>query len=398
MALHSHKNHKYETHFIAPAAALAIVVAFSVWGFSKPTPEADFVNDPVFSRELVAYEILPTGEEAESLVKYEYLGEPLPEKLAPDEDVTKRTETSYHRVVQPGTEDTPATYQGIFYSQPTFAREGDEWRYIEHATTTKAAFDALRAESPLATLFLRKAQAQSISPFSGAGDGYIDSYSSELSDGCSLPLIWANARAGSPGSADPTGSTGVVGASTNYSNEPSPDPDLCEANVYRTFLPFVTSAIPAAATISTASLSVYVTSKINDDNDGTDYITVVRTSQFSAITLDVGDFGSIGSTEGVATGDRKDITSISTSAYLTFTLNATGRSWIAKSGTASNCGVGTGTTCLGLREGHDLADDQVVFTSSINISSSEATGTSQDPYLSVTYSGGGNAFWMWSDF
>lgn len=395
MRSHSNKNNTYQTHFLAPAAALAIVVALSVWALSKPTLQAGFVNDPVFFRELVAYEILPTGEEAEPLVKYEYLGEPLPEKLAPDEDVTKRTETSYHRVVQPETEDTPATYQGIFYSQPTFAREGNEWRYIEHATTTKAAFDALRAESPLATLFLRKAQAQSISPFAGSGDGFVQMNTNDTSEGCvGFNTVWADAHGAAAGTGNQeAGTTLSAGTSTGFIDNELPFPDSCSASINRGFLPFNTASIPASASITAVTLNLYAT-VLSDEGGGAEVI-VVETSQATHTALENTDYDQVGSAEG----GRKTIGSMTTSAYNAITFDATGRSFINYGGGASTCSATANITCIGIIDSYDFNNIEPYDISTLaTVSASEATGTSQDPYLSVTYTTRNNAFWMWSDF
>jgi hypothetical protein len=40
---------------------------------------------------------------------------------------------------------------------------------------------------------------------------------------------------------------------------------------------------------------------------------------------------------------------------------------------------------LGLREGHDVLNSQPAIVSDIGFSTSEETGTTQDPYLSITY-------------
>ena len=154
--------------------------------------------------------------------------------------------------------------------------------------------------------------------------------------------------------------------------------------IRRAFLPFDTSSLPDDAVISDAKLKTYINSKLNNDNDGDDWVTVVQTSQPSNTALANSDFDLAGSinnpTEGVDTGERKDITSVSTSAYLTFNLNATGKGWVNK----------TGFTKLGLREGHDVIDSPFTGTSGQNnyliIRAGEYSGTSSDPKLEITYS------------
>lgn len=394
----------YLTRYIAPAAALACVVVLGAWALMEPVPSADVAHDPVFSREIVAYEVLPAPRGGEPVVKYEYLGDELPEKLAPDEDVTKRTENSFHRVLQQETKDTPAVYEGVFYPQPTFTEEGNVWRYIEHATTTKAAFDALRAESPLAMLFLRKAQAQSISPFASVGDGWIvhPASTSEFGFNTCDPttITWTNAREADTGTAVANTSSGSVQVFSEQSYDVEMNQTYCATTIVRAFFPFDTSSIPSGATISAATLNIYITGTTNTDNDGIDYLTIIRTSQSTHTTLADADYDNVGTTEGIDSGQRKDISSIGSNVYLSFTLNATGQGWISKSGQVSNCSASNGITCLGMREGHDNLDssNNPNTENTVTFYTSERTGTSEDPYLTVTYSGGGTAFWMWSDF
>ncbi|MCC7356744.1 MAG: VCBS repeat-containing protein [Candidatus Doudnabacteria bacterium] len=153
--------------------------------------------------------------------------------------------------------------------------------------------------------------------------------------------------------------------------------------IERGFLPFDTSSLPDSANITSAKLKVYVYSKLNNDNDGTDWVTVTQATQPSTTVLTTGDYDLAGSinnpVEGVDAGQRKDITNVSVGGYLTFDLNVTGRGWVNTSG----------STKLSLREGHDATDSAFVGTSGqyneLRIISSEYTGTSVDPILEVTY-------------
>lgn len=115
---------------------------------------------------------------------------------------------------------------------------------------------------------------------------------------------------------------------------------------------------------------------------------VVQTSQPSTSELTTADYDLCGDaidnpTKGSA---NIDLTGLTIGAYRDFTLNATGLGWISK----------TGYTMLGVREGHDIQDiwsdpGEVDKESGIWVSASEQTDTSQDPYLSVTYTTGGTA-------
>lgn len=369
----------------ASATALVVVVVLMVlYGPKQEVP----LYDPIFSREVVAYELLP-GEE--NVVKYEYKGEALPEKLAPDEDVDKRTQTSYTRVTgveNEGTDDEKTIYTGVFYTRPTFVQEGDEWYYIEHATTTETAFNKVRKENALASLFWRTAHAASIAPFAGAGDGSVR----HLGD-----TDFTTCYTGTGTHTDPTGTTALIQATDNL--QIIVEDLVYTCNIRRGFLPFDTSSMPAGSSVSATTLHVYVTATVNQYNDGVDYIAVVETSQATHTTLATSDFPNVGSTQGATT---IDIGSITTSAYNVFTFDSTGRSnFINASGVDAPCSATNGISCIGLREGHDLNNiglAQDGSANSITISTSEATGTSQDPYLTVTYTTGSFAFWQFQDF
>lgn len=153
--------------------------------------------------------------------------------------------------------------------------------------------------------------------------------------------------------------------------------------ISRHFIPIDTSGLPDAATISAATLYLYFTAANKSSSDGNGWMTTVQTNQASTSTLSTADYDQCGDaidnpTEGNDSGNRIDLGAVSTGQYTGIPLNATGIGWISK----------TGYTKLGLREGHDATDTSYLpdqAEDSATISSSEATGTSQDPYLEVTY-------------
>ncbi len=175
--------------------------------------------------------------------------------------------------------------------------------------------------------------------------------------------------------------------------------------IERSFLPFDTSALPDNATITGARLKVFVASKLNDDNDNYDFVTVVQGLEPSTLSLTTADYSLAGTintpAESVDAAERKDITSVATGAYLTFNVNNTGLGLVSK----------TGPTKLALREGHDVLNipfapsvaTQTQAASSIKLAAvtggggstsgynqlqirtSEYTGTTTDPILEVTY-------------
>ncbi len=169
----------------------------------------------------------------------------------------------------------------------------------------------------------------------------------------------------------------------------------------RTMAYFDTSSIGATDTINSATASLYVTSTSNGDNDGDDFVSVVQTQGNNIVSdtaVNDGDFDQVGDaiddpTEGHDAGQRKDITSMSTSAYTDWTLNATGLGWIARSGEQKPAGATAGITYLGYREGHDILDNSVaaLATNSVVVSMADETGTTQDPKLVIESTAGAAA-------
>jgi hypothetical protein len=152
----------------------------------------------------------------------------------------------------------------------------------------------------------------------------------------------------------------------------------------RSIFLFDTSAL-GTDTIDSATLSAYITTVNNIDNDGNDFISVVQCDLASTNNIVAGDFDKVGDTiddptEGVDSGQRKDMSSISTSAFLDFTLNSTGIGWIQKSGVSQ----------FGMREGHDIVDDPPTNFGGNDYNSiiprfADYTGTTSDPKLVVEH-------------
>jgi hypothetical protein len=192
----------------------------------------------------------------------------------------------------------------------------------------------------------------------------------------------ATSAAGSLGGAFPShvGNSNFYSAGTLY-NHPSGRHVITRAAYL-----FDTSSIPDTDTIDSATFSVYVTGTANDDNDGDDFLSVVSSTPALNTDLVAADYDQIGDaiddpTEGIDTGNRADITGISTSAYLDFALNATGLGWVST----------TGITKLGTREGHDILDNPMTNNGGntynrVNIYFADQTGTTTDPKLVITHS------------
>lgn len=165
--------------------------------------------------------------------------------------------------------------------------------------------------------------------------------------------------------------------------------------LYRASLTFNTGAtIPANATISAATLSLYAQT-VDDDDTGS--ITVVQSYQATVDSIAVGDYEDIGTDvdgnaasakntpqiEGVASAT--DTTTIVTNDWTDFTLNATGLAWIAKSGeTKPSNASASGWTQLGLRDTFDTNDDDTVSGKN-GVVWNDSTDSGLEPKLSVTY-------------
>lgn len=373
-----------------------ILVALALSIFWRVTPRPDTVTIGIKTTVPESIEgrtVVDFSYQGNGVVAYSYLDKPVPAKITDTELPELRNETSYTQVLEPPQKGVSnGVLQTIFYTQPTFTKDADgTWRYIEHAITTEQAFRNrdMTLWNALSELVVRSAYAASISPYSGAGDGVVQGSATD-SDGCASQWSLVTGTIASS-----TGTTMKIYTSDRVALS-------CTANRDRVFIPFDTSAITAGSSITAVTLSVWPTVKVNNDNDTIDYLTVVSTSQADHTTLASSDWGSVGA-EGVDSGQRKDITSLTTGAYTTFTLNATGRGFVKTSGQSSSCSATTGITCLGIMEGHDFENSVPISNNaagnSVTLSTSENTGTTQDPQLSVTYTpGSGFNWWQFSDF
>lgn len=209
------------------------------------------------------------------------------------------------------------------------------------------------------------------------GDVFTDlksSYSSAGGDG-SVSYIGSSDWDTTHNATDGTGaatSTGSYGISVGTRHTGS------AYRIYRGFVPIDTSGLPDNANISAASLNIYIDG-VGETNGTQSYIVVVgETSQSSTTTLITDDYETCGTTHNPYEGSgHEDLTDIDASinSYHSWTLNSTGRGWINVSG----------VTKLGLRSGHDV-DDIAVGASSIDrAEGTDSGGTSNTPYLEVTY-------------
>lgn len=142
--------------------------------------------------------------------------------------------------------------------------------------------------------------------------------------------------------------------------------------IIRSIFLFDTSALGSDFVVTSATIDLYVNSKVDNFNQG---IGVVSSNPASNTALastdfDIADFGS--SAYSVI-----DITSLSTSAYNTFTLDSAGRLNVSL----------TAVSKYGLLLSGDINDVAPSWSSSlaatVNSSFADQTGTSEDPFLTI---------------
>ena len=185
----------------------------------------------------------------------------------------------------------------------------------------------------------------------------------------------------------------VTGAGTGVLEDGTPilvnwildDAGTCPSNWYgitRVLTLFDTSSLPDDATISSATASIYgISSQIDYVAWETEFYlapyAVAPASNTATVAADYGTFGSTTFATAKVYGD------LVLSAYNDFTLNATGLAAISK----------TGITKIGWRTTADVADSAPTCTSTPGsdkyavwrFGAAEATGTTNDPKLVVTY-------------
>jgi hypothetical protein len=142
---------------------------------------------------------------------------------------------------------------------------------------------------------------------------------------------------------------------------------------------FTTSGLGASVDISAAVLSIYGAGKNDDGTPVTPDINIydaTPAANFNFVTTDYGQFGSTAQCDTPIT-----YSGWSTSGYNDFTLNATGRGNVSK----------TGVTKFGTRNAnYDVANVAPTYSSNtghfLQAYLAQETGTSKDPKLVVTYS------------
>ena len=181
---------------------------------------------------------------------------------------------------------------------------------------------------------------------------------------------WATIRGGAgTGAIDDSASTTYVGWSTSGTSNQF-------AVIRRAIFLFDTSSLPDANTISASTLSVFGTNK-QDTNSDTPALALVASNPASNTALVGADYSTLGTTRFAP-----DISyaSYSTSAYNTFSLNASGLAAITK----------TGVSKFGLRSDNDLDNAAPTWSASaepgiIQGYYADQAATTNDPKLEVTH-------------
>lgn len=273
------------------------------------------------------------------------------------------------------TNDPTKLVTEVIAGEPQYYQDAaGDWWHTEYATTTQEVF-AAESTSPT-SLFSQiisyvYADTTTFYPEPGTGVSTVDGY--VVAGGHSS---WDSAHdATGGGEGFPSGPVMAIDSAHGEGGY----------SIRRAAFLFDTSPIPSYHTINSATVSLYATSKTNDDNDKDDFIAIVTSNLESNTNIVATDFDNIGNainnpTEQHHASERKDITGIVTGQYVNWNLNATGIGNINKDG----------ITKFGAREGHDIIDSSIPTeaASHLSVSSADEAGTLQDPKLTVihTYS------------
>jgi hypothetical protein len=175
----------------------------------------------------------------------------------------------------------------------------------------------------------------------------------------------------------------VVGQNCTYIPKPPWSSQLDGTNIYRSFLYFDTSSLGATAVVTSADLKIYVATDVTTQQD---FDLTIQTGQVGGQNhyphdpLVVADYSKAFYSSD---GGHLSTVGISTAAYSTIALNATGISWI----------INNGTTKLALRSSADIAGtapnfqyiDDVYYGSGYLSIHSYEKGVGYRPILEVTY-------------
>ena len=145
---------------------------------------------------------------------------------------------------------------------------------------------------------------------------------------------------------------------------------LVSRSIGRIFLPFDTSTLPDNAIVSAATVQFNVTSIAS--SNGT--LHAVQTTQADPTSLAAGDFDNIAGSSSTMTSGGS--VAVSSTGSKTITLDATGLTWISK----------TGYTLLALVEDRDLTNtDPSPSDYRFSVNTNENATPGNRPLLTITY-------------
>lgn len=287
------------------------------------------------------------------IISYAYRGDAQP-MLA---DETFRT--NYGQFFNKNKNNSFNEWTAKVYTGYTFDRKGDEWRVVEHATTTVEAFNRQISKKDrnkiLAYQLVNKVYADTLPDFAGSGDGV--SYNGGAG--------WDSIHDAVAGTVANYTATGLQFDSGKYGST---------FEIDRVFFPFAgTETLPDSALISSSTMHFYEESGYSGTQQS---YTLVQTTQNATTSLTTADFDNAGSINNPTEGANR-VAWGSSAGWVSMTLNDNGKNWINT----------IGTTKLGLRMSKD-ADDVEPTTNDYtgNVLFSEYSGTAYDPYLLIDYS------------
>lgn len=180
-------------------------------------------------------------------------------------------------------------------------------------------------------------------------------------------LSWADVH--DPADGNDTSDT-IVGGGVQLSSSATTD---TWGSIYREFQLFDTSPIPDTDNISAATLGSYVNAVSDSFTLGLEVVGCTPASNTAIVNA---DYDQVGTTEYAS---ERALSGLTTTAYNTAALNATGIAAIDKGG----------ITKIALRLSADLDNSPPTWIadslSSVNISTADEAGTTQDPYLEVVH-------------
>ena len=238
-----------------------------------------------------------------------------------------------------------------FYPSTQFILSAGTWKHFEYATTTLQQFENLISKPSEFSFFLIP-YAQADTFYSQAGDGHV------LNDAGAVS--WNTAVYTANGTSNDDSGTYFNVDSWDSSGNPY---------IQRVYIPFYISGLGDYC-VGTSSLVLYNISKSYEDNDEYAYLVLANETQSLPGSLENNDYGEVGFDDY---SDQIKISSLADSGYNYWHLNNTATSSI----------INDSYFYLGLREGHDIANNAVTGNNYAAFYSSEYTGTTYDPYLII---------------